>query len=462
MKSIDVGKFLDEQKIGAFHVRLLVISFILMMSEGFDLSVAAFAGRGIMAEWHLSHADLGILLSASLAAGFVGLPVCGSLSDLFGRKRVIACSTLTFGVLTLASVWTTDFTQFLILRVLAGAALSGTFPIVVTLNNEFAPRKLRATLAVLVSAGVTFGGGLPGLVATQLVPTHGWRILFWFGGITPIVIGVIFMLTINESAKFLALRPHRHAELAAFLNRLRPGLGATPEDDFVIKGEENRAKFSMKALLEGRLAILTPLFWISTCCVLMIFYFMNQLLPTILSESGLSAGQAAMATTIFNFAGTAAGLLSMRALDKFGCVLLPIFFAVAIPVVACCGIGGLSPTVMILLAGGAGFFLYGVQFGNIGTSPNIFPTYTRAWGVGSIFASGRIGGALGPLLGGFALSAHVTTQHLFLMATLPLVVGLIATLAMVPIYRRHLESLHAKAETTPDSIAEGQVLAGID
>jgi AAHS family 4-hydroxybenzoate transporter-like MFS transporter len=84
-----------------------------------------------------------------------------------------------------------------------------------------------------------------------------------------------------------------------------------------------------------------------------------------------------------------------------------------------------------------------VQFGNIATEANIYPTYIRAWGVGSNFAIGRIGGALGPLLGGFAFGAKLPAQQIFLIATLPLIIGLIATLAIMPLYQTHIRMVKA-------------------
>jgi MFS transporter, AAHS family, 4-hydroxybenzoate transporter len=443
-KVIDIERVFDDQKIGTFHIGLLVISFLAMMTEGFDLGIAAFAGPGILKEWHLSGSELGVLFSSSLAAGFIGPPLFGFLSDKFGRKRVVVCGIYVFGIFTLAAALAANLGEMIAARVFAGVALGGTLPIVVTLNNEFAPARVRATLVVLIFMGVTFGGGLPGFVATKLVGEYGWRVLFWIGGFAPLVIATILALALPESIKFLALRPHRRGELVALLKRLRPDLVIEPDTQFVISGEENRTRFSMPALFEGRLAVLTPLFWISNGVAVMSLYFMNQWLPTVLSTSGVSVGQAAIATTLFQFGGTLAGLVSMRFLDTRGFIPVPVLFACAIPIVASVGIPGLSPYALLALVAGAGFCILGLQFGNIATEGNIYPTYIRAWGVGSNFAAGRIGGALGPLLGGFAFSAKLPAQQIFLVATLPLIVGLIATLAIVPLYRRHLRILRAK------------------
>jgi AAHS family 4-hydroxybenzoate transporter-like MFS transporter len=440
---IDIERVFDDQKIGSFHVKLILLSFLVLMTDGFDLGAAAYAGPGILKEWNLSGRELGALFSSSIAAGFIGPPLFGFLSDKFGRKRVIVGGAYFFGLFTLAAVLTNSLTELIVVRVLAGVALGGMLPIVVTLNNEFAPARVRATLVVLIFTGVTFGGGLPGFVAAKLMGEYGWRSLFWIGGIAPIVIASILAITLPESIKFLALRPRRRNELVTLLKKLRSDLVIDSDTEFVISGEENRSRFSMPALLTGRLAVLTPLFWISNFIAVMSLYFMNQWMPTVLSASGISVAQAAIATTLFQFGGTLAGLISMRFLDKYGFIPVPILFGCAIPIIACVGMPFVSPYFLLALMFGAGFCILGVQFGNIATEANIYPTYIRAWGVGSNFAIGRIGGALGPLLGGFAFSAKLPAQQIFLIATLPLIIGLIATLAIIPLYQRHIQKLRA-------------------
>jgi AAHS family 4-hydroxybenzoate transporter-like MFS transporter len=435
---IDVSATLDRRGGSAFNIRLVILAFLIMMTDGFDLGATASAGPGLIREWGLKGPELGVLLSSSLAAGFFGPPLLGYLADRFGRKRVVVFGAVFFGLATLAAIPTTSLTQLVITRLFAGVALAGTLPIVVALVNEFAPRSSRATMVVLMFTGVTFGGGLPGFVAARYMAEHGWRILFWIGGLGPLVFALILLFALPESIKYLALRPERRDDLVALLKRVDPGLNVGPETTFVIAGEENRAKFSFAALFEGPLATLTPLFWVSNIVSLGVFYFINQWMPTVLSASGTSPEQAQIATGLFQFGGTIAGLLSMRLLDKLGFLPVPVLYACAIPIVACIGLPGLPPAVLIALVAAAGFCLLGLQFGNIASEANIYPTYIRSWGVGSNFACGRIGGGLGPLLGGFAFGAHMPSQQIFLFAAAPLAVGLLAALLITPRYRRRI------------------------
>jgi len=270
--------------ITSFNVGLLILAFLVMMTDGYDLGAAAFAGRGLINEWGLRGPELGILLSSSLAAGFFGPPILGYLADQFGRKRVIVSGALTFGLFTLAAVATTSLNQLVVTRILTGITLAGTLPIVVSFTNEFAPKRARATMVVLMFTGVTFGNGLPRLVAAKFMAVHGWRILFWVGGIAPLAIAMVLLFALPESVKYLTLHPARRDELVTLLKRIDNSLQIGPDTRFVISGEQNRSRFSVGALLEGPLAVLTPLYWTSNLVTLMVFYFINQWTPTVFVE----------------------------------------------------------------------------------------------------------------------------------------------------------------------------------
>ena len=329
--TIDLAPIIDRQKIGAFHIQLIVVAFIVVMVDGYDIGAAAIAAPALIREWHIAPAQLGGLFSAGLFSGLFGPLALGWIADHYGRRSAIVIGAIFFGAFTWASVLAQDLNTLIWMRFIAGLGISGVLPITVALVNEYAPRRVRATLFVLMFSGVTFGGGLPGLVGARLMAEYGWRVLFVIGGIAPILIAVVVLFALPESIKYLSLRRERHDRLVELLDRMQPGLALDPNANFVIGGEDNRQKFSYTAIFKGRLAWITPLFWLSNAINLMIFYFVNQWIPTILAGNGVSVEHAVLATTAFQFAGTLGGLVIMRPLDKWGFIPVPILFAVAIP-----------------------------------------------------------------------------------------------------------------------------------
>ena|ERR1700733_12906677 len=51
--TVDVTQVLDGQKITGFNVGLVILAFLVMMTDGYDLGAAAFAGPGLIKEWGL-------------------------------------------------------------------------------------------------------------------------------------------------------------------------------------------------------------------------------------------------------------------------------------------------------------------------------------------------------------------------------------------------------------------------
>jgi MFS transporter, AAHS family, 4-hydroxybenzoate transporter len=451
-RTVDLAPIIDRQKIGAFHIQLIIVAFIVVMVDGYDIGAASVVAPMLVREWHATGPELGRMFSAGLVAGLIGPLALGWVSDHYGRRAAIAWGSIFFGVFTWTTVLAQDMTQLAWLRFIAGLGISGVLPITVALVNEYAPRRVRATLFVLMFSGVTFGGGLPGIVGAPLMADFGWRILFVIGGIVPIAVGIIVMFALPESIKFLSLRPERSPELVRLLGRMEPGLALDPNVRFTIGDEDNRQKFSYGAIFKGRLAWITPLFWVSNAINLMIFYFVNQWIPTILAGAGVQPQYAGLSITAFQFAGTVGGLVIMRPLDKWGFIPVPILFAAAIPIVACTGLHGLPVAATIALVGATGFCLLGLQFGNIACETNMYPTYIRSWGVGSNFGAGRVGSFVGPFVGGYLISA-VSMQTLFFIAAIPLAVGLVNALFLLPLYRAEWASqARAVAKSGPGAV----------
>jgi MFS family permease len=89
------------------------------------------------------------VFSASLIGILFGSALFGFVGDRYGRKAALVWANLVFGVFTLGAAYSTNLDQMFWLRLLAGLGIGGVIPNVVAINAESAPRKLRATLAII-------------------------------------------------------------------------------------------------------------------------------------------------------------------------------------------------------------------------------------------------------------------------------------------------------------------------
>src|SRR6476659_6130880 len=192
-KVVPVSRLLDERGLSAFQIKLLIWSFFIVLIDGYDIAAIAFAAPHLVRAWGISPGAIGPVFSASLVGILFGSALFGWVGDRCGRKAALVGSNLLFGVFTLAAAYATNLDQMFWLRLFAGLGIGGVIPNVVAINAESAPRKLRATLAIIAVGCVPLGGAIPGLVTATLVPTHGWQIIFLIGGIVPIIIAIASM-----------------------------------------------------------------------------------------------------------------------------------------------------------------------------------------------------------------------------------------------------------------------------
>src|SRR5712671_2125766 len=409
-QTIDVTDFIDKRKLNAFNFQLVVVSFLVIMVDGFDITVAAFAVPPLIKAWGIQNPGaVGPVLGASLFGMLFGAPLLGYVGDRFGRKTAILCSYVVFGSFTLAAAWSSSLWQLGILRFFAGIGIGGLLPNVIALNAEFAPRRLQATAVIVSFAGITIGGSLPGLIAASLMPHYGWPILFSFGGVIPLLLAGVIANWLPESIRFLALKD-RQEEVADMVQRMDPGTVLPAGTRFTVQVSE---KLPFRYLFGGKLAVMTPLLWTLFVLNLMAYFFLVSWMPTLLSNANIPVSQAALATTMLQVGGFLGSLAIALPLDRRG----------MLPIVAL-----------------AGFCTLGAQSGLNAITAILYPTPLRSTGAGAAFGIGRVGAILGPVIGGRLIDMHLPVQQLYMIAAIPFVLGAIVAFILMPMYAARMQS----------------------
>lgn len=459
-QAIDIADILDRQKIGPLHLRVLFVSFALILVDGYDILAVAYVAPLLQKEWGFPTSALGPLFGSAVVGAALGPILFGYFADRVGRKPVIVVGTLWFGFFTAVSIWATSLTQLMVLRLLAGLGMGAIIAIVSAYVVEFAPRRARATMTILVYLGILLGGGLGALIAALTLNAHGWQVIFLIGGIVPIAMALVGAVVLPESIRFLTLRPDRRTDLVRLLAMLGASVG--PHDRFVLGDEANPSRFSFASLFAGRLAVITPLLWLTNTLTLLAFYFVVQWAPILLTGAGAPIATATLATAAFQICGFVAAVSVMRPVDRAGFLPIPVLFALAIPAIAAIGIAGLAHTAVVALVGVAGFCIAGIQMGTVATQNQVYPTNVRAWGVGFCFAAGRLGAVLGSILAGVMVGAGFSIGTLFFICGAAMLVGVIAGAALVPLYRSQLEHMRGVAPAPALADSMRPVVAAAD
>jgi MFS transporter, AAHS family, 4-hydroxybenzoate transporter len=436
-RNLDLSEQLDRQPVGPLLVMVVALCTLVTLADGYNISAAGFAAPGIVKAWHLSRASLGPLFSSSLVAGLLGPSFFGAISLRIGRRNAIVIATLLFGVAGVICGLCNSLIPLVASRFVAGVGMSGALAVTVASINEFSPRRLRATLVTVVFSGTTFGSGVIGFIAPPLVARFGWPSVFIAGGVAPILIAGLVYWLMPESPKFLCLAPRRHAELGALMRRLNPRADIPPESTFFLSDEVNPPKLSYRPFFVGPLALLTPLLWLGSFLGQIVFHSFNNWLPTLLTDAGLPYSDASSAIVLFQFAGTLGGWIIMRPLDRYGMWPCTLLYLLSLPVVASLGAPMNNEALFMVLVSLAGFCVLGLHFAQVFCVSSVYPTSIRPLGIGMFMIFARAGGAVGPLVVGIMLGNKISIKGLFLWGTLPLAIGLVASLAVTLIYRRY-------------------------
>jgi MFS transporter, AAHS family, 4-hydroxybenzoate transporter len=375
-KVVPVSRLLDERGLSAFQIKLLIWSFFIVLIDGYDIAAIAFAAPSLVKEWGLKPGALGPVFSASLVGILFGSALFGWIGDRYGRKAALVWSNLLFGVFTLAAAYATNLDQMFWLRLLAGLGIGGVIPNIVAINAESAPRKLRATLAIIAVGCVPIGGAIPGFVTAALVPQYGWQILFLIGGIVPIVIAIAIAAQIGmpESIKYMTLHESQRGKMERLITAISSGYPLSPNAKFVIEDEQQFPGFNPKYLFRQGLAVITPLLWLLFALNLMGYFFLLSWTPTLMTAAKLPPTTVALAGASLQVGGTVGALLLCWWLQRHRFLAIAIMFAIAVPVVGSIGFAGLTSQAALLTATFfAGFLVLGIQSG-INVVALIYPT----------------------------------------------------------------------------------------
>lgn len=419
---VQVSRLLDERGLSSFQIMLIVWSFFIVLIDGYDIASIAFAAPSLAKEWALKPGALGPVFSASLIGILFGSALFGFVGDRYGRKAALVWANLLFGVFTLGAAYATNLDQMFWLRLLAGLGIGGVIPNVVAINAESAPRRLRATLAIIAVGCVPLGGAIPGFVTAALVPTHGWQILFLIGGIVPIIIAIAAQIGLPESIKYMALHESQRGKLVKAIKAIRPDYVVPPDAKFVIEDEKQYAGFSPGHLFRDGLALITPLLWLLFALNLMGYFFLISWTPTLMTAAKLPPATAALAGASLQVGGTIGALVLCWWLQKHRFLAVAILFVIAVPAVGAIGFAGLtSQTAVLVTIFIAGFLVLGIQSGINVLGAMVYPTSLRANGSGWELGVGRIGSIVGPLAGGLLIGLPV--DRLYMWSALPFAAG---------------------------------------
>ena len=168
---IHLTDVIERQRINAFIIRLVALSWAVTFLDGFDMLVISFVAPYLRDGFGADVISLGELFATGVFGAMLGGIAFGWLGDRYGRRPIIIASVVAFGATSIAMALAPNMHMLLILRFLNGLALGGLMPLAWALNIEFVPSRYRATVVTVIMMGYTLGGVVAGPMTVWLALT---------------------------------------------------------------------------------------------------------------------------------------------------------------------------------------------------------------------------------------------------------------------------------------------------
>lgn len=291
---------------------------------GFDATVISGVVPFIREYFDLSGASgdlkLGWAVSSLGWGAMAGNAAAGFLSDRFGRRRVLIFTAMLFVMSSLLAALATNFTSFVLARIVGGLAVGAAILIAPVYIAEIAPAERRGSLVSLNQLMIVIGISASFFSNFFLLDSgeHNWR---WMLGVQtiPALAYLLLLLLVPESPRWLLMKGREEdarlvltriggqSQAQSLLHSIRDSLGHTT------------AKRSFRQLLDGRIrrVMLIGLglaFFQQITGINAVFYY----LPTIFAQAGGAVSDAFRQAVLVGVVNVGMTVVAIWLIDRLG------------------------------------------------------------------------------------------------------------------------------------------------
>ena len=135
------------------------------------------------------------IITSTLLAAAVAMPIAGRLGDMFGKQRVLVGSAALLIVGSLICALSDSLIPMIVGRAFQGLAM-GFVPVGISLMREVTPPRLTAVAVSAMSATLGVGGAIGLPLSAWLAESFDWHALFWVSTGLAVVILLLVQFTI--------------------------------------------------------------------------------------------------------------------------------------------------------------------------------------------------------------------------------------------------------------------------
>jgi len=433
----DVSTFLAQRQIGWREIATLVVVSIMLFIDGFDMYFFGKILPAIADGLGVPPAGMTGVVTAQQVGMAVGVFLLSPLADRIGRKPVLGLCLLVFGVLSFWAAYATSATMMAWLRGISGIFFAPMLPIGLALLSEMTPRRFRGSFMSIALVCFSAANIASGAMTAWLLDIYGWQIGFWLGALLPLT-ALPLLLLIPESLPFRVTRNPSDQRIGAMIKRLDAKADIRGGEVFYLSEAKSTKKQGPLSMFAKPYRLQTAILWCAFFLAMGNIAILANWLPTYFQELGGMPIQEFAKYMIIAFVGGTLGTLTMGWLmDRINPypLIAGFYFVDAIAIAA-----------LGYLPAGTAIFVIGLIVWNycqVGGQTGIntlatlgYPPEMRSSGIGWAAGSGRIGGIVFPLAGGFALQALLPLETILVLVAAPAFLISILILILGAMHRR--------------------------
>ena len=404
-------EILQYEPMGVRQWYVVAVCIGILALDGYDVLSIAFAAPGITAEWDISKATLGVVLSLELMGMAIGSILMGALADSRGRRPTLLLGLVILTVGMLIAGIAPNVYVLGAARVFTGIGIGGLLAAATATSSDFCNNKNRSLAVVLVAGGFAFGVYLGATFLAPLLNQFDWRVTFYLGAFLSLIFIPLVYFFVPESVTFIERK--RPDDALERIQKIMRRLGHLVPESLPPRGAREAEPVGMSSLFKSGLAPIT--------CILLFAYFGNvgtyyyfvKWMPTIVSDFGYSTSQATTVLGVVSLGGVI-GSVGLSIIARF----MPIQPLMALCLVsAAIGVATFphfTDTLesMKLVGFITGLFVFAAISGFFGLFAVSYPSSLLGSGSGLVLGVGRGGAVLGPMIPGFLFAAGMVLENI--------------------------------------------------
>lgn len=424
MQETNAEKFILQAKFNKFHWMILLWGAFLMLFDGFDLVIYGAVVPTLMKVWGISPVQAGMYGSYALFGMMIGAFVFGTLADKLGRKKIILICVSIFSLFMLLAGLAPSPEMFGVFRFITGLGLGGMMPNVIGLISEYSPEGTRSRMIAAIMAGYSIGGVVAAFLSMILIPHFGWESVFFFGAIPLLSLPFLAKSLPDSIGTLIAKKDQKRIQ--SILVKMNTAYQPSENETFVLNIPKQDSS-PVKNLFTEKRGFLTVMIWLTYFMSLLMLYGLNTWLPKFMTQAGFPLGSSLSFLLALNVGATVGAILMGWLADRWGVgKALILFFLIAFISISSLGYAT-NMILLYILVAIAGAATVGTQNLTHSYTSQFYPVTMRSTALGWALGVGRIGGILGPTIGGILLASKLTLQVNFMIFAIP---GIIAALAV--------------------------------